>query len=133
MAAQLAEQLLAVMWLDRCRQAQRLTEGQARGYREEVVRVLLASFLVEQRWGFGPNIIDDEGVVQVEGVLNFEATRPPGEHVDHFAEQLIMARLVVDVQLGQWTTPNEYMRGAEFFGGFPRGSLRRLTPGAASR
>ena len=133
MAAQLAEQILAVIWLDRSRQAQRLTVGQGQGYREDVVRMLLASYLVEQRWGFGPNIMDDEGNIQLEGVLNFDAMRPPGEHVNYFAEQLVLGRLVGDVQRGDWKTPKEYMSSVEFFGGFPRGSLRRLPPGAPSR
>ena len=133
MTAQLAKGLLAVIWLDRCRQVQLLSQGHAKPFREDMVRALLLPFVAEQRWGFGPNIIDDEGVVQVEGVLNFEATRPPGEHLDHFAELLILGRIVEDIQRGQWKSIKDYMKGAELFGGFPPGSLRRLPPGAPSR
>ena len=130
MAIQMAEGLLAALWLDRCRQAQRLTAGQGLGYREEVVHTMLTTFLVEQRWGLNANTVDDEGVIYAGGVLNFKRTRPPG---DYWLEDLIANKLVMDIERGTWTTPSDYMRGAEFFTGFPPGSLRRLPPGAPSR
>ena len=133
MSTQLAEGLLAVLWLDRCRQVQRLTQGRTKEFREEVVRELLTAFIAEQRWGFAAPVADDEGV-HVEGVLNFEATKGPGDHLkDHFPEVLILGRITEDIQIGQWKNIEDYMKGAEFFGGFPPGSLRRLPPGAPSR
>ena len=134
MSTQLAEGLLAVAWLDRCRQAQRLAQGRTKDFREEVVHTMLTSFIAEQRWGFGPNTIDDEGVVQVEGVLNFEATRGPGDHLtDHLAEVLMLGRIMEDIQRGAWHPTEGYMRRVEFFWGFPPGSLRRLPVCAPSR
>ena len=130
MSAQLAEHLLAVLWLDRCRQTQRLSQGRAKDYREEVVRTMLTAFIAEQRWGFGPNTVDDEGVVYVEGVLNFEGMRGPN---DYWVEELILSKIMEDTQRGAWQPIEGYMRRVEFFGGFPPGSLRRLPEGAPSR
>jgi hypothetical protein len=130
MSTQLAEGLLAVLWLDRCRQVQRLTQGRTKEFREEVVRELLTAFIAEQRWGLGPNTVDDEGVVYAEGVLNFEGMRGPG---DYWVEELILSKIMVDIEHGAWMPIEGYMRRVEFFGGFPSGSLRRLPVGAHSR
>ena len=128
MSAQLAEGLLAVIWLDRCRQAQRLTEGRAKEFREEVVRVTLTSFIAEQRWGVGPGVVDDEGAHQAEGVFNFDAVG-----ADYWLEEMILARITNDILAGAWKPIYEYMRILEFFASIPRGSLRQLPEGAPSR
>ena len=61
---------MAVVCLGRCRQAQLLSQGRALSFRMEMVRALLISFIVEQRWGFRPGAVDDEGDLQAEGALN---------------------------------------------------------------
>ena len=126
MAAQLAENLLQVLWLDRCRQAQRLTQGGAEA--AVVVRIMLCSFIEEQGWGFEPGVFDDEGVYHEGGVLNFSVLDD-----DHFAEDLLFNGLRRDIERGEWMPVEGYIHRVEFFGGFPRGSLRRLPPGAPSR
>ena len=126
MAAQLAENLLQVLWLDRCRQAQRLTQGGADA--AAVVRIMLCSFIEEQGWGFEPGVFDDEGVYHEGCDLNFSVLDD-----DHFAEDLLFNRLRGDIERGEWMPVEGYIRRTEFFGGFPRNSLRRLPPGAPSR
>ena len=128
MSAQLAEQLLALLWLDRCRQAQRLMEGRTQPFRVEVVRVTLISFIAEQRWGVGPGVVDDEGAHQAEGVLNFDAVG-----ADYWLEEMMLTRIANDIQAGAWRPIQVYMHIIEFFAGIPRGSLRRLPAGAPSR
>ena len=127
-SAQLAEGLLAVIWLDRCRQVQLLAEGGA--HRAELIRAVLLPFIVEQRWGFEPGVVDDAGARQAAGVLKFEATSVAADHV---AEEMIFNKIIMDIEAGAWQPIEGYMRRADFFGGFPPGSLRRLPAGAPSR
>jgi hypothetical protein len=134
MSAQLAEQLLAVIWLDRCRQVQLLSQGRALAFRVEMTRALLIPFVVEQRWGFGPDAVDDEGDLQVEGILNFDPTDwVPGEHHAHWVEELILTRIMSDIGSCTWHPIHFYMQRIEFFWRFPPGSLRRLPEGAPMR
>ena len=132
MAAQLAENLLAVLWMDRCRQTQLLAQGGANVH--QVAHTILAPFITGQRWGVATQVMDDEGDLQIEGVLNFD---PSGWRVDldhaHVIEQGIFVNLVRDVGRGEWMPIEGYIRRAEFFGGLPRGSIRRLPPGAPRR
>ena len=132
MSTHLAEGLLAVMWLDRCRQTQLLSEAGAN--RDEVAHTLLASFIVDQRWGVGSGAVGDEGDLQIEGILNFD---PSGWRADfdhaHVIEQGIFANLVRDAERGAWHHIDYYMRRAEFFGGLPPGTLRRLPEGSRMR
>ena len=132
MAAQLAEQLLAVLWLDRCRQVQRLGQGRTRAYREELARVFLAAFIAEQRWGLASPVATEDGVEQ-PGVLNFDPAGWSGNYHPHFLEMCIFDNIVTDVERGEWVQIDVYMNRAEFFAGIPRGSLRRLPEGAPSR
>ena len=126
MAAQLAEQILAVLWMDRCRQAQLLVQGGVNYH--QVARTTLTPFIAGQRWGIDGDVLDDEGVLHEGGVLNFDVL-----DADHFVEELIYNRLRVDIERGEWMPIEGYIRRAEFFGGFPRGCLQRLPPGAPSR
>ena len=126
MSVQLAEQLLAVLWLDRCRQAQLLAQGGTDT--ATVVRIMLCSFIEEEGWGFEPGVFDDEGIYHEGGLLNFTVL-----DANHFAEELIFNKLMEDIERGEWMPIEGYMRRAEFFGGFPRGSLQRLPTGAPSR
>ena len=126
MSVQLAEQLLAVLWLDRCRQAQLLAQGGA--HMPAVVRIMLCSFIEEQGWGFESGVFDDEGTHHEGGVLNFHVL-----DANHFVEELIFGKLMADIERGEWMPIEGYIRRAEFFGGLPGGSIRRLPPGAPSR
>ena len=128
MSVQMAEGLLAVIWLDRCRQAQRLTEGQGRGYREEVVRVLLASLITEQRWGFGGGVLD-----QTAGIFNFDPAGWVGQRHAHWVEEILFNRIVEDIQDGSWRHIEDYMLYMEFFGRFPPDSIHRLPEGSPMR
>ena len=132
MAVQMAEGLLAVIWLDRCRQTQRLTQGHGQGYREEVVRTLLASFIAEQRWGLAMQVATEDGVEQ-PGVLNFDPSNWTDEEHDYDLEMCIFGNIVTDIERGDWHHIEHYMRRAEFFHDLPRNSIRRLPPGAPSR
>ena len=134
MASQLADQLLAVIWLDRCRQVQLLSQGRARSVRDEMVRALLIAFIVEQRWGFGPGVVDDEGVLHAEGILNFDSTDwVPDEYHAHCVEELITNRIILDIESCAWQPIRFYMERIEFVWCFPPGSLRRLPEGAPMR
>ena len=132
MSAQLAEHLLAVLWMDRCRQAQRLAEGRSKLFREEVVRTLLTSFITEQRWGLGVQVINEEGM-QEPGVLNFDPSDWADEEHPHFLEQCIFDKIVLDVERGEWNRIEHYMDRAEFFHDLPAGSIRRLPEGSRMR
>ena len=132
MSVQMAEGLLAVIWLDRCRQAQLLAE--AGNDIRQVAHVLLAPFIAQQRWGLDTPVLDDEGKVFEAGVLNFN---PVGWGADlehpHFLEQCMLGGIVADVQRGEFQNIEYYMRRTEFFAGIRRGSLRRLPEGSRMR
>ena len=114
MSVQLPEQLLAVVCLGRCRQAQLLSQGRALSFRMEMVRALLISFIVEQRWGFGPGAVDDEGDFQAEGVLNFDPTDwVPGEHHAHWVEELLLTMIMSDIGSCAWHPIEFYMQRIE--------------------
>ena len=132
MTAQLAEGLLCVLWMDRCRQTQRLTQGHPKGYREEVTRTLLASFIAEQRWGLAMQVATEDGVEQ-PGVLNFDPSNWTDEEHDYDLEMGIFGNIVTDIERGDWHHIEHYMRRAEFFHDLPRNSIRRLPQGAPSR
>ena len=124
MSAQLAENLLAVLWLDRCRQVQLLSQGRELAARVEITRTLLIPFVVEQRWGFEP------GNIQAAGILNFDSVGVGALGSDHLAEELILNRIIIDIENCAWHPLEGYMRCAEFFCGTPRAasaaSLRAL-------
>ena len=105
-----------------------VTQGHAQAYRVEIVRAVLLSFIAEQRWGFGPGVVGDEGAQQAAGVLNFDAV-----DADHWAEQALTMRIAADIESGTWRPIYEYMRSIEFFGGVPPGSIRRLPEGTPRR
>ena len=132
MSAHLAEGLLAVLWMDRFRQTQRLGQDRSKFFREEVARTLLASFIAEQRWGLAMPVATEDGVEQ-PGVLNFEPSGWATDEHPHVLEQCIFGSIVTDVERGEWQQINYYMRRAEFFHDLPSGSLRRLPEGAPSR
>ena len=134
MSAELAEQLLAVIWLDRWRQVQLLSQGRTLPFRIEMIRALLISFIVEEHWGFGPGAVDDASIPQVEGILNFDPTDwIPGDEHPHWVEELIVSRLISDIENCTWHPIQFYMQRFEAFWKFPPGSLCRLPEGAPMR
>ena len=130
----LGEQILQVVWLDRCRQTQRLCQGRPRDFTNEVARTLLASFITEQRWGLAMPVANEDGYAREPGVFNFD---PSGWTTDyehpHFLEMCIFGNIVTDVERGEWRHIDYYIRRAEFFHDLPRGSLRILPAGSPSR
>ena len=132
MSAQLAEGLLAVLWLNMCRQAQRLADGHSKLFREQVSHTLLASLIVEQRWGLEVPV-HTEGGVEQPGVLNFDPSNWADEEHDYDLEMCIFGNIVTDIERGDWHHIEHYMRRAEFFHDLPRDSIRRLPGGSPMR
>ena len=98
-----------------------------------MARVLLIPFVVEQRWSFGPGVVDDDGDIQAEGILNFDSADWVGADHARWVEEPVLSRIIADIESCTWHPIEFYMRRVEFFSCFPPGSLRRLPEGAPMR